>query len=881
MYAGAVFVPYASAVHQLQIRGRVRKRRSADPHSSVSVSCAGAGVPWNFRSHDRLGYPIKRRAPCITLSRSTAKTQDCVGLLHYATNACPLPARTTETYLFRKLLAPIESMSSETYVYDESTGSTILSKIKTKTDFLHLPSKDVKSRDWEKEKKQLISYDLHCATLGEYHRQARIPRGLRCNLRPTLFSDNEKYCATFQKILNKCSFDIILLTIEYLQEAIKSTEEKIESIETQLTATLNTTELSTLKNKIDASLISYQRSLEERKRTKYQRDAEDYSSNKVYRWEDTAPRRPRSRYRRTPGGNYPSGGSSPAGGSSAGSGSETGGAQAIGPQLKVLNMGLSFCPTPKWDSFQLERDLQRFYRNIRLKVHFNELPYTGVNRLGTTSSQSEEAGITLGSLGLRNPSSFVPPKSNHAVETFIDLLDRDIRRTIHEQRLGLLPVRHNLSSSEKQALDTLSENRDIVIKPADKGGAIVIMNKHHYVTEIRRQLSDTNTYRKLQGDPTYSIQRKISTVIDKYMSLGTIDSKTKTYLTNHHPVTPVLYILPKIHKNLQNPPGRPIVASTDSVLNPLSKFLEKILTPYTKLTKSFILDTSDFLSKIRNISNIPPDSLLCTLDVNSLYTSITHDRGVTAVSLTLQEVGIDRNTHDLCLDLLNLVLRENFFLFEDDFFVQTCGTAMGSNVAPAYANLYMDHFEREHVYANPIFQQNALVWYRYIDDIFCIWQGNHTSLQGFYDAINTTLPELTFTLTHHDSEITFLDTKVLKNPLGQLTFCTTNLFGKRVLDAFLPKNQRLQDLAVTSQLVIGRASGHMGGRATNHKPRRHRKVLQALILRKEGSRLVPGRVRGGLALRIYQIRCGKIRRGPEYVCTYRNPNPNPTPNPYP
>ncbi|CAJ0968585.1 unnamed protein product [Ranitomeya imitator] len=648
-----------------------------------------------------------------------------------------------------------------------------------------------------------------------------------------VLDDNEKYCATFQKILNKCSFDIILLTIEYLQEAIKSTEEKIESIETQLTATLNTTELSTLKNKIDASLISYQRSLEERKRTKFQRDAEDYSSNKVYRWEDTAPRRPRSRYRRTPGGNYPSGGSSPAGGSSAGSGSETGGAQAIGPrflgqaarpqggagrrkrgsthdieisgrspnsvvnisdytlsplELKVLNMGLSFCPTPKWDSFQLERDLQRFYRNIRLKVHFNELPYTGVNRLGTTSSQSEEAGITLGSLGLRNPSSFVPPKSNHAVETFIDLLDRDIRRTIHEQRLGLLPVRHNLSSSEKQALDTLSENRDIVIKPADKGGAIVIMNKHHYVTEIRRQLSDTNTYRKLQGDPTYSIQRKISTVIDKYMSLGTIDSKTKTYLTNHHPVTPVLYILPKIHKNLQNPPGRPIVASTDSVLNPLSKFLEKILTPYTKLTKSFILDTSDFLSKIRNISNIPPDSLLCTLDVNSLYTSITHDRGVTAVSLTLQEVGIDRNTHDLCLDLLNLVLRENFFLFEDDFFVQTCGTAMGSNVAPAYANLYMDHFEREHVYANPIFQQNALVWYRYIDDIFCIWQGNHTSLQGFYDAINTTLPELTFTLTHHDSEITFLDTKVLKNPLGILS---TDLYSKPTDCNSLPALQQL------------------------------------------------------------------------------------------
>ncbi|CAJ0939538.1 unnamed protein product [Ranitomeya imitator] len=163
----------------------------------------------------------------------------------------------------------------------------------------------------------------------------------------------------------------------------------------------------------------------------------------------------------------------------------------------------------------------------------------------------------------------------------------------------------------------------------------------------------------------------------------------------------------------------------------------------------------------------------------SLSTKFKRSRQRSCVFLSMptscNEVGIDRNTHDLCLDLLNLVLRENFFLFEDNFFVQTCGTAMGSNVAPAYANLYMDHFEREHVYANPIFQQNALVWYRYIDDIFCIWQGNHTSLQGFYDAINTTLPELTFTLTHHDSEITFLDTKVLKNPLGILS---TDLYSK-------------------------------------------------------------------------------------------------------
>ncbi|CAJ0964611.1 unnamed protein product [Ranitomeya imitator] len=53
-----------------------------------------------------------------------------------------------------------------------------------------------------------------------------------------------------------------------------------------------------------------------------------------------------------------------------------------------------------------------------------------------------------------------------------------------------------------------------------------------------------------------------------------------------------------------------------------------------------------------------------------------------------------------------------------------------------------------------------------------------------------------------------------------------------------------KDLAVTSRLVIGRATAHVTARATNHKPRRHRNVLQALIRRKEGCRKEAGRVRG-------------------------------------
>ncbi|CAJ0916119.1 unnamed protein product [Ranitomeya imitator] len=100
---------------------------------------------------------------------------------------------------------------------------------------------------------------------------------------------------------------------------------------------------------------------------------------------------------------------------------------------------------------------------------------------------------------------------------------------------------------------------------------------------------------------------------------------------------------------------------------------------------------------------------------------------------------------------------------------------MGSNVAPAYANLYMDRFERDYVYSNPLFQQHANIWLRYIDDIFCIWLGDLNSLSTFFNTLNGVREELKFTLFHDSETITFLDTRVQKDSQGKLT---TDIYTK-------------------------------------------------------------------------------------------------------
>ena len=59
------------------------------------------------------------------------------------------------------------------------------------------------------------------------------------------------------------------------------------------------------------------------------------------------------------------------------------------------------------------------------------------------------------------------------------------------------PKRQNITKAERNAIKELSNNKEIVIKPADKGGATVILNTTDYITEGLRQLSDPHFYRDM------------------------------------------------------------------------------------------------------------------------------------------------------------------------------------------------------------------------------------------------------------------------------------------------------------------------------------------------------------------------------------------------
>ena len=59
--------------------------------------------------------------------------------------------------------------------------------------------------------------------------------------------------------------------------------------------------------------------------------------------------------------------------------------------------------------------------------------------------------------------------------------------------------RHNTLIKERKAIISLKKNSGIIIKLADKGGAIVIQNKEDYIKEGERHLKQHQHYKKLDN----------------------------------------------------------------------------------------------------------------------------------------------------------------------------------------------------------------------------------------------------------------------------------------------------------------------------------------------------------------------------------------------
>ena len=298
---------------------------------------------------------------------------------------------------------------------------------------------------------------------------------------------------------------------------------------------------------------------------------------------------------------------------------------------------------------------------------------------------------------------------------------------ITSNELGLQYYKHfprgkdNLLPKERQALCQLKTiSQSVIIKQADKGSAVVLQDRRDYINEGFRQLNDPNYYEPQPTDLTPIHMDAISAIANRMTTDGELSKHCQSYLLGFKPRTARFYMLPKLHKNKLPPPGRPIISGNNSPTERISQLVDHFLKPASPLGPSYIKDTTHFLQIMSEVGPLPPGCLLVTLDVSSLYTNIPNTEGIQAALEALETIrpGAQHPTNSSLIKLLELVLKSNNFTFCGRHFLQIGGTAMGTRAAPNYAITHMHRFEKLHVYTYHLL---ALLWKRFIDDIFLIW----------------------------------------------------------------------------------------------------------------------------------------------------------------
>ena len=127
---------------------------------------------------------------------------------------------------------------------------------------------------------------------------------------------------------------------------------------------------------------------------------------------------------------------------------------------------------------------------------------------------------------------------------------------------------------------------------------------------------------------------------------------------------------------------------------------------------SYIKDTTEFINKPASVKTIPLDVLLVMMDVTSLYTNIPHVNGVDACSKFLNDHCVTDISTDVLCFLISFILTHNNFVFDDHNYLQTSGTAMGTKIAPCFANIFMASIEQTFIDNLPLMPL-FYVWFIY------------------------------------------------------------------------------------------------------------------------------------------------------------------------
>lgn len=342
----------------------------------------------------------------------------------------------------------------------------------------------------------------------------------------------------------------------------------------------------------------------------------------------------------------------------------------------------------------------------------------------------------------------------------------------------------------------IKSNDHIIISRSDKGNATVIMYKDEYQNFMHNMLNDSSLYSVLKNDPTNKFQRLANDLINELFDLEVINEHTKKSLKKYNSVPPLLYGLRKTHKNILA--LRPVVSCINSPTYNLAKFIHNILMPVASTFKFSIKNSHQCISNIEEIK-LPKNYILISLDVVSLFTNIPKMLVITIIKTKWQFLKAYTDVPlKTLVKLIEFCFNSSYFKFEDKFYSQLDGSAMGNPSSPILAEFVMDYIIGESL--KKINVPIPFIQY-YVDDT--ILAVPYYKVDEIVNIFNSIHPKIQFTVEQEtNNSIPFLDLLLIRCDGGKII---SNWYSKptssgRTLN-FLSNHSMTQKLNIISSLV--------------------------------------------------------------------------------
>ena len=325
-------------------------------------------------------------------------------------------------------------------------------------------------------------------------------------------------------------------------------------------------------------------------------------------------------------------------------------------------------------------------------------------------------------------SDFIPPPSDNVqLEEALERFGNEIGKlySSHSNGRGSRPT--NLDAQQLNVIQQLRHNDEITVCEADKNlGPCTIERSTYIERALEDHLLDEKTYRRLTEEEASihlkKVQYQVESLVLRAGKEGLASAELK-YLNRALKLVhrlPQFYLLMKIHKTPWK--TRPVVSTCGSLCYFLGKWVDYHLQPVAKLVPTYIRDSEELMTKLKQLGRLDPRAKLFTTDAVSMYTNIDTDHALQQLKVAFDRLKDKLSPDfpaDLVLEALSIIMKNNVFQFGDTFWLQLNGTAMGTPPACTWATIYYGVHESVCLLAN--FGQNLLYCGRFIDDMLGIW----------------------------------------------------------------------------------------------------------------------------------------------------------------